>query len=149
LQAKRKKYIYMKTLREVIERELSAKNKTHKWLYEQIEITEQAYFAMLRRNSTKEKSLDKLGKPLNITGKYILNQMYSDSEVNTDTVGYWKGRYEVLEVKYNESVQKISVLANTIQVLSLGKFRAVFREPANISKPFFFAGFEVQSEVQP
>jgi Zn-dependent peptidase ImmA (M78 family) len=127
----------MKTLREVIERELSTKKMSHKQLYEAMSVTEQAYFALLRRNSTKPASLEKIGKPLNISAEFILNQMYSDVEIGSDTVGYWKKRCEVFEQKYMESQNKIGTLVNTIQYLSLGKFRAVFCKPANTLFPFF------------
>ena len=123
----------MKTIRDVVEYEIGKENpiyKNHKQLYEALGMSEQAYFQLLKRNSekfdTKTSTLKKFADKLNINVESFFEYQKEDTLSDNDVS--WKRMYD-------ESQTKIGHLLNTIQMLSLGKFRAVSTKPAYISIP--------------
>lgn len=125
----------MDNLQAIIEPAVKKKGVSVRQMCKDIDITEQGYYRAMRANSMRMSTYNKITEYLGIetnTNQKVsiptIEAIQEKTEVapsNNNDVSYWKSKYE-------ESQEKIVHLLNTIQVLSLGKFRPVPFNPAYV-----------------
>lgn len=111
----------MANYRQVILRELGKENpkfKSQSELYEYCKIPQQTYFKLLERDSTKFSTLKVLADALGIDVQDFLVDDKQKVDNSTNSIEYWKRKYE-------ESYRTNRELVKTISNLSLGKYRGV------------------------
>ena len=113
----------------VIKQGLLEKRVSAKQMCKDINLSEPTlyrfYISGVMRVSNQKKIREYLGVDIEKNQKMKVSQSFNEVHANET---YWKE-------KYFEVVKTVNDLTNTIQMLSLGKFRAVSTKPAYISIP--------------
>lgn len=105
-----------------IKQALLKKGVSAKQMCKDINLSEPTLYRFYESGKMSKTSEDKIKSYLEIDSNL---QALQTNDITENSANYWKGKYE-------ESQQKIVHLLNTIQVLSLGKFRPVPFNPAYV-----------------
>jgi hypothetical protein len=111
----------MANYRDIILGELGKDNpkfKSQAELYEYCKIPQQTYFKILERNSTKVPTLKIIADALDIDVEIFLRDDRKKIDSSTNSIEYWKRKYED---SYRTNIE----LTKTITNLALGKRRGV------------------------
>lgn len=122
----------MENLKKLIDDARKKKGYSIRNLALNIGMTEAGYYAMLRNNSAKLKTLERLSEELSIPLGILLNanngteeQYFSLENTEKNSIdSEWK-------LKYEESQRFVKTLLHTIEELTMGKFEPVLQcQPA-------------------
>lgn len=122
----------MENLKKLIDDARKKKGYSIRNLALNIGMTEAGYYAMLRNNSAKLKTLERLSDELNIPLAKLLHAnneseeqyFYLDNTEKNSIESEWK-------LKYEESQRFVKTLLHTIEELTMGKFEPVLQcQPA-------------------
>lgn len=117
----------METFKEQIENGLDRKGLTKKEFIAMLDITEQAYYQMIRNESTTEKRLNQIN---NILGTKLkkgkITAIYNEENLENNLGNNLEGSvprsiYDELMNNWKKDKETIKTLLGTIQNLSLGK----------------------------
>ena len=114
-----------------IKQALLIKKVSAKQMCKDINLSEPSLYRFYQSGNMRKSTESKIREYLSIDSMELPKKQVS---LSYDSVDYWKGLYE-------EERRKVSTLVNTIQSLSLGKFKPVFSKPANVSGNHFFYGY--------
>jgi len=118
----------MENLKKIIDEARKKKGYSIKRLCDLIGMTEGGYHAMIKNNTAKLKTIERISEELDISVKDLLsatgtlqeNSFFSNNTNINISDDYWRNKYE-------ESQKTIRTLLNTIEQMSLGKFDTVLQ----------------------
>ena len=114
-----------------IKQALLTKRVSAKQMCKEIELSEPTLYRFYETGKTSPKTEKKIRDYLGLSSE---TNNVSNISANYDSAEYWRIRCYDAEGKLKESQVNIITLVNTIQVLSLGKRKAVLLQPVYVSQ---------------